>query len=82
MAATPKQARALRRVGSSFRFEGLVRDLVTDSDVRVRFTLTPERRLVRFRGPPADTSQPAFPIRPTFYYAWYPEAWSRGAVAP
>jgi hypothetical protein len=37
---------------------------------------------VNFRGPSADTSQPSFPIRATFYYAWYPEAWSRGSVFP
>jgi hypothetical protein len=34
------------------------------------------------RGPAADTSQPSFPIRATFYYAWYPEAWSRDGVFP
>jgi hypothetical protein len=33
--------------------------------------------LTHFRGPPPNATQPAFPIRAAFYYAWYPEAWSR-----
>jgi Glycosyl hydrolase family 99 len=37
---------------------------------------------VAFRGPPADTTQPGFPIRAAFYYAWYPEAWWRDPVFP
>ena len=37
--------------------------------------------LTRFRGPPPDRSQPTFPIRGAFFYAWYPEAWSRDGVA-
>ena len=35
-----------------------------------------------FQGPAADTSQPSFPIRAAFYYAWYPEAWFRYPVIP
>ena len=39
-------------------------------------------RIVSFRGPAADTSQPSFPIRAAFYYAWYPEAWFRDPAFP
>src|SRR6266480_2509981 len=38
--------------------------------------------MVGFRGPAADISQPSFPVRATFYYAWYPEAWTRSGVFP
>jgi hypothetical protein len=55
---------------------------LTDTEVRVRFTFKRPGRVVGFRGPPADTSQPAFPIRAAFYYAWYPEAWWRDPVFP
>jgi hypothetical protein len=63
-------------------FAGLAHDDFTDTDVRVRFTLTRSGRVVNFHGPPADTSQPTFPIRAAFYYAWYPEAWFRDPVFP
>ena len=72
-------ARALRR---GFVFDGPAHDLLTDTEVRVRFTFKRPGRIVAFRGPPADTSQPAFPIRAAFYYAWYPEAWWRDPVFP
>ena len=40
-------------------------------------------RIYEERGrPPADTSQPSFPIQAAFYYAWYPEAWFRDPVFP
>jgi hypothetical protein len=48
----------------------------------VRFAVTPSGRIVTFGGPAADTTQPAFPIRAAFYYAWYPEAWWREPVFP
>jgi hypothetical protein len=76
---SPRAARSLRR---DFVFAGDARDTLTDADVRVRFTFTRPGRIKNFRGPPADTSQPSFPIRATFYYAWYPEAWSRGSIFP
>src|SRR5207244_12917483 len=63
-------------------YAGLAHDNYTDSNVRVRFRLTRSGRIVDFRGPPADTSQPAFPIHAAFYYAWYPEAWFRDSVFP
>jgi hypothetical protein len=47
------------------------------TDIRVRFTFKRPGRIVAFRGPAADTTQPSFPIRAAFYYAWYPEAWWR-----
>jgi hypothetical protein len=68
--------------GGRFRFSGLAPDTLTDTDVRVRFTLARPGRIVDFHGPTADTTQPSFPIRAAFYYAWYPEAWSRASVYP
>src|SRR5437763_1492730 len=80
---TGGDTRRLRRAAAgSFTYAGPAHDLDTDATYGVRFVLTTRGRLVRFRGPPADTSQPSFPIRASFYYAWYPEAWSRGAVYP
>jgi hypothetical protein len=76
---SPQAARSLRR---GFVFRGLAHDTLTDSDVRVRFNLIRPGRITAFRGPPADPSQPSFPIRAAFYYAWYPEAWSRRSVFP
>jgi hypothetical protein len=77
-----RQARALRSVHGRFVFDGTAHDGYTSSDVAVRFTLTRGNVLAAFRGPPADMSQPPFPIRATFYYAWYPEAWTRGTIFP
>jgi Glycosyl hydrolase family 99 len=74
-----RAARSLRR---GFVFDGLAHDLLTDIEVQVRFSFKRPGRIVGFRGPPADTSQPAFPIRAAFYYAWYPEAWWRDPVFP
>jgi hypothetical protein len=65
-----------------FAYSGFAHDLQTDLDVRVTFRLTTRDALAAFRGPPPDTSQPSFPIRAAFYYAWYPEAWTRDAVFP
>jgi hypothetical protein len=80
---TRSDARRLRRTGANrFAYAGPAYDAQTDETLAVRFTLTSRGRIVRFRGPPADTSQPSFPIRASFYYAWYPEAWSRGSVYP
>jgi Glycosyl hydrolase family 99 len=84
-----RQAAALRPSGHgsrgrwrSFTFRGTGHDGYTDTDVAARFTLTTRNGVTGFRGPPADTSQPAFPIRAAFYYAWYPEAWTRDAIFP
>jgi hypothetical protein len=80
---TRKQAAALRPNGKhAFRFDGDGHDGYTDADIHVRFTLTLRGGLAGFRGPPADASQPSFPIRAAFYYAWYPEAWTRDAIFP
>jgi hypothetical protein len=73
------QAKSLDK---SFVFNGLADDSLTDRDVRVRFAFKRPGRITGFRGPPADTAQPAFPIHATFYYAWYPEAWFRDPVFP
>jgi hypothetical protein len=63
-------------------YAGLAHDNYTDRNVRVRFRLTRSGRIVDFHGPPADLSQPAFPIHAAFFYAWYPEAWFRDLVFP
>jgi len=63
-------------------YAGPAHDTYTDRNIRVRFTLTRSGRIANFRGPAADTTQPAFPIRAAFYYAWYPEAWWRDPVFP
>jgi hypothetical protein len=83
-----RQARALRPIGAGtrgrwrlFAFAGWGHDGYTDSDVRIRFRFS-AAGMARFRGPPADRSQPSFPIRAAFYYAWYPEAWTRDAIFP
>jgi hypothetical protein len=70
---------SLRR---DFTFRGRAHDELTDTDVAVRFIFKRPGRIVAFRGPAADTSQPSFPIRAAFYYAWYPEAWFRFTVVP
>jgi len=72
-------ARSLRR---GFVYEGDAYDTLTAAQVPVSFTFKRPGRIVGFRGPPADTTQPAFPIRAAFYYAWYPEAWWRDPVFP
>jgi hypothetical protein len=82
LAFSTAAAKSLRAVGGRFVFAGTAYDKPTDGDVAVRFTFVPPGRLSAFRGPSADMSQPAFPIRASFYYAWYPEAWSRRDVYP
>jgi hypothetical protein len=72
-------ARSLRR---GFVYDGNAYDTLTSMSIPVRFSFKPPGRIVGFRGPPADTSRPAFPIRAAFYYAWYPEAWWRDPVFP
>ena len=74
--------KSLRRIGKRFEFAGIAHDGLTDRDVRVRFAFVRPGRITRFRGEPPDTSQPSFPIRAAFYYAWYPEAWSRNTLFP
>jgi Glycosyl hydrolase family 99 len=74
--------RAARSLGRRFVFSGYAHDTFTDTDVPVRFTFVRPGRIANFRGPPADGSQPSFPIRAAFYYAWYPEAWFRDPVYP
>src|SRR5438093_903633 len=83
LVVTRRAARSLRvSSGGRFRFSGLARDTLTDTGVRVRFTFVRPGRIVAFHGPAADPSQPSLPIRAGFYYAWYPEAWSRGSAYP
>jgi hypothetical protein len=82
LAFNARASRSLRLVGRHFVFSGLAHDELTDTDVRVRFTFTRPGTITGFQGPAADTSQPSFPIRAAFYYAWYPEAWFRYPVIP
>jgi len=77
-----RATKSLRAEGQRFAFNGFAHDEITDGEVRVRFSFARPGRLTGLRGPAADTSQPAFPIRAAFYYAWYPEAWSRDVVFP
>ena len=77
-----RASRSLRVVGGHFVFSGLAHDMLTGTDVGVRFTFKRPGRITGFQGPAADTSQPSFPIRAAFYYAWYPEAWFRYPVIP
>jgi Glycosyl hydrolase family 99 len=74
--------RAARALNRKFVFDGWAHDKLTDTDVPVRFTFARPGRITNFRGPPADVSQPSLPIRGSFYYAWYPEAWFRDPVFP
>jgi hypothetical protein len=76
---SPRAAKGLRR---GFAFAGSAHDTLTGTDVRVRFSFGRPGRITGFKGPAADTSQPSFPIRAAFYYAWYPEAWFRYPVIP
>ena len=63
-------------------YSGRAHDTYTDASIHVRFELTRAGRIADFRGPDADTTQPAFPIRAAFYYAWYPEEWWAGEFFP
>ena len=74
-----RAALSLRR---GFVFAGQGHDELTDAEIPVRFRFVRPGRIVAFRGPAADTSQPSFPIRAAFYYGWYPEAWFRFSVVP
>jgi hypothetical protein len=75
-------SRAAKSLRKGFVFAGLAHDTFTVRDVSVRFTFRRPGRITRFSGPPADSSQPSFPIHAAFYYAWYPEAWLRDPVFP
>jgi len=66
----------------SFVYDGDALDTLTNTKVSVHFRFQRPGRIVGFGGPAADTSQPSFPIRAAFYYAWYPEAWWRDPVFP
>jgi hypothetical protein len=74
--------RSVRSLRRGFGFDGIAHDMLTEADVRVRFTFKRPGRITNFRGPPANTGQPSIPIRAAFYYAWYPEAWWRDPVFP
>ena len=82
LAFNARASRSLRVVGRLLVFTGSAHDAVTDRDVRVRFNFVRPGRITGFQGPAADTSQPSFPIRAAFYYAWYPEAWFRYPILP
>jgi hypothetical protein len=77
-----KASRSLRVAGRFLTFVGNAHDALTDTNVRVRFRFVRPGRIAAFQGPAADTSQPSFPVRAAFYYAWYPEAWFRYPVIP
>ena len=72
--------------GGRFAFRGPVHDVAGGGIVTASFALEPDGAssfLLRdFRGPPPDTSQPAFPVRAAFTYAWFPEAWDQQHIDP
>ena len=72
-----------------FAVTGTAHDLPTDQDLSVSFTFRPtgpssygSYAITGFRGPPPDNSQPSFPIRGAFVYAWYPEGWTQFGIYP
>ncbi len=69
----------------AFRFDGRAHDIVRDVNVHVRFVLRIAAggpTIDSVRGPKPNPVQPSFPIRATFYYGWFPEAWSQEHVDP
>ena len=79
---TKRSAKALRPFGRSFRFDGRAHDVVRDADVHVRFVLHTNGRVDQAHGPQPNRGQPSFPIRATFYYGWFPEAWNQDHLDP
>jgi Glycosyl hydrolase family 99 len=79
---TQQSARSLRVVGRAFRFDGRAYDVLRDTDLHVRFVLRTNGRVDRVHGPQPNRSQLSFPIRATFYYGWFPEAWNQEAIDP
>ena len=70
------------RLRRGFVYSGGAYDTLTATELPVRFHFRRPGRIVGFRGPPADTTQPPLPVRAAFYYAWYPEEWWAGAFFP
>lgn len=70
----------------SFRYAGPVEDLVSGVRAEVSFLFSPGPgggiRVRAFHGPPPDASEPTFPVRAAFYYAWFPELWTAGTLTP
>jgi Glycosyl hydrolase family 99 len=77
-----QSARSLRVFGRAFRFEGRAHDVLRDTDLHVRFVLHTNGRVDEVHGPQPNRSQPSFPIRATFYYGWFPEAWNQDEIDP
>jgi hypothetical protein len=69
----------------AFRFNGEVLDVLRGATVHLRFVLHPAgtgATIVGVHGPPPNRVQPGFPIRATFYYGWFPEAWDQEHIDP
>jgi len=79
---TKQSAKALRPLGRAFRFDGRAHDVLRDVQMHVRFVLHSGGSVDRVHGPPPNASQPSFPIRATFYYGWFPEAWNQDRIDP
>jgi hypothetical protein len=77
-----RAVRSLVRFHDVFRFHGRAYDVMRSIDVRVRFTMASGGHVRSVRGPPPNRSQPRFPIRATFYYGWFPEAWDQEHIDP
>jgi hypothetical protein len=70
---------------TTFRYDGTAFDTLRGIAVRLRFQLHPQpggANVDHVRGPPPNRLQPTFPIRATFYYGWFPEAWDQEHVDP
>jgi Glycosyl hydrolase family 99 len=79
---TKQAAKSLRPFEGAFRFDGRAHDVPRNADVHVRFVLHTNAHVEHVRGPQPDRSRPAFPIRATFYYGWFPEAWNQDHMNP
>ena len=69
-----------------FRYAGPARDVLGGGTIPVAFTVRPDvaggAELSGFHGPPADLTQPSLPLRATFFYGWFSEAWSQQGFLP
>jgi glycosyl hydrolase family 99 len=79
---TKKSAKSLHVVGRAFRFDGRAHDVLRATDLQLRFVLHPNGRVDQVQGPQPNRSRLSFPIRATFYYGWFPEAWNQDEIDP
>ncbi len=78
-------ASLVREGGSDFRYDGRALDVFRGTLIHLRFELHPQTNgatIAHVHGPLPNRAQPSFPIRATFYYGWFPEAWDQEHVDP